>query len=162
MTQQQLTITPVFMSDPIYDELVEHLRKSYNNACVLYIDRITNPKLLQAFEARRNAFGAENANERRLYHGSNATAISAIIREGYKSAFNKRAVYGPGNYFSSAASYSKEYSDKVPTGENFMIVNRVLLGQSGDSGGDGNTIFVTKYDDAALPEYIICFHRDAE
>jgi hypothetical protein len=53
-------------------------------------------------------------------------------------------------------------SDKVPTGENFMIVNRVLLGQSGDSGGDGNTIFVTKYDDAALPEYIICFHRDAE
>ena len=46
-------ITPVFMSESTYSELSEHLKKSYKNACILYIDHISNPKLEAAFEARR-------------------------------------------------------------------------------------------------------------
>lgn len=83
---------------------------------------------------------------------------------------NKRSAFGAGTYFSSTASYSKDYSSITETGESYLIVNNVLLGNntishfqkySGDSGGDGKTIFVTRHDDAALPEYVICFHKNA-
>jgi len=161
--------TPVYMSDKVYDTLTGVLRQSYPHACVLYIDRIVNPVLQAAYKARVDAFGPE-ANERQLYHGSNAGAVAAISSGGYKAALNKRAAYGPGNYFSSTASYSKDYSDVSHSGESYMIVNKVALGKhtvsvggrfSGDSGGDGRSIYVTRYDDAALPEYVICFHKAA-
>jgi hypothetical protein len=161
--------TPVYMSDKVYDALTGVLRQSYPAACVLYIDRVTNPALQAAYEKRVAALGSE-ANEKQLYHGSNAGAVAAIASGGYKAALNNRALYGPGNYFSSAASYSKDYSDVSRNGESYIIVNRVALGKhsvsvggsySGDSGGDGKSIYVTRHDDAALPEYVICFHRAA-
>lgn len=162
-------MTPVYMSDKVYDRLVGLLRESYKDACVLYIDRVSNPKLEAAFNSKQAAFGA-NANERELFHGSSAAAIGSITNNGYDAAYNKRAAFGPGTYFSSAASYSKDYADVIDSGESYMIVNRVLLGThtvsaggtySGDSGGDGKTIFVTRHNDASLPTYVICFHRNA-
>ena len=165
-----VNFTPVFMSDKIYDELAGLLRKSYPNVCILYIDKVSNPKLEEKFEKRRLVFGEMN-QEKTLFHGTSAKAMEAITTNGYKASLNKRAVFGPGNYFSSMASYSKEYTDTASSGESYMIVNRVLLGNhtisvqgkySGDSGGDGKTIFVLRNDDAALPEYVICFHKNAQ
>jgi hypothetical protein len=165
----EASLTPVFMSDKVYDELVGIMRNSYANVCVLYIDKVNNKKLETAYEKRREAFG-EYANEKRLFHGSSVDAISSITTNGYNAKKNIRAAFGPGTYFSSAASYSKDYSNTIETGESYMIVNRVLLGKNtlstngryiGDSGGDGKTIFVTAHDDAALPEYVICFHKNA-
>ena len=165
----EVSLTPVFMSDKVYDELVGLMRNSYANVCILYIDKVNNKKLETAFEKRREAYG-DNANEKRLFHGSTVDAISSITTNGYNGKMNSRAAFGPGNYFSSAACYSKDYSNTIETGESYMIVNRVLLGNNtvstngrytGDSGGDGKSIFVTGDDDAALPEYVICFHKNA-
>jgi len=162
---------PVSMSSKIYDELLGILRQSFKNACVLYIDRLINPALEEAFNKRKAAFTeAGVGSELRLFHGTTAEAVGSICSAGYKAAYNKTAAYGPGTYFSSAGSYSKNYANVTGKGESFMLVNRVLLGKhdvsvgakyTGDSGGDGHTIYVTKHDDAALPEYVICFHKDA-
>ena len=161
-----MALTPVYMSDPIYDSLVNQLRISYPNVCVLYIDRVSNPNLEKEFEKRKLQF----TNEKQLFHGTTASSIHPIVNEGYQASYNKRAVFGPGTYFSSLASYSKDYAQETNTGESYLIVNRVLLGNntpsvgqkySGDSGGDGKTIYVTKYNDAALPEYVICFYKNA-
>jgi len=165
-----VNFTPVYMSDKIYDELAGLLRKSYPNVCILYIDKVSNSKLEDKFVKRRISFGEMN-QEKTLFHGTSAKAMDSITKNGYKASLNKRAVFGPGNYFSSMASYSKEYTDTASSGESYMIVNRVLLGNhtisvqgkySGDSGGDGKSIFVLRHDDAALPEYVICFHKNAQ
>jgi len=163
------TLTPVYMNEKVYEDLLGVLRQTYPNVCVLYIDRVSNEKLETAFETRRKIFG-EFSNERRLFHGTNPSALVSILNDGYDSNFSTRAAYGKGTYFCSTASYSKEYSTIVESGESYLIVNRVLLGRnttsnnlkySGDSGGDGKSIFVTKHNDAALPEYVICFHKNA-
>jgi len=164
---------PLSLGSKTYDELVDILRQSFKDACVLYIDRIVNPVLLSAFETRKSLFIAEGTdpNERRLFHGTKSESVNSICNFGYKSEFNKVSAYGKGTYFAAAGSYSKNYADVTGNGESFMLVNRVLLGRNtisnstdftSDSGGDGKTVFVTKYDDASLPEYVICFHKKAQ
>ena len=166
------TFEPVSLSSKTYDELLNIVRQSFKNACILYIDKIINPHLIRAFETRRAEFISRDVdpNEQQLFHGTKSDAVQSICMNGYKAEFNKVSAYGRGTYFSSAGSYSKNYADVTGGGESFMFVNRVLLGENrvsvnghyeGDSGGDGRTIFVCKYDDACLPEYVICFHKNA-
>jgi len=163
---------PVSLSSKTYDDLVNILRQSFKDACVLYIDKIVNPALTAAYEVRKQSYllSGSDPNEKQLFHGTKAESIRSISEFGYKSEFNKVSAYGKGTYFSSAGSYSKNYANVTGSGESFMFVNRVLLGKNtpshntdhkGDSGGDGRDIFVTRYDDACLPEYIICFHKNA-
>lgn len=166
------TFESVSLSSKTYDELVSVVHQSFKNACILYIDKIINPTLLNAFEQRKAEFiknGVE-PNEQQLFHGTKSGAVLSICNNGYKSEFNRNSSHGKGTYFSSAGSYSKNYADVTGSGESFMFVNSVLLGAksksvrgtyTGDSGGNGSTIFVSKYDDASLPEYVICFHRNA-
>jgi hypothetical protein len=145
------------MSDKIYDELSTILRKSYENACILYIDRIVNPELLERFNAYKTK---HNLTDTRLFHGTNTSSVKSICTDGYKASFNKRSAYGHGTYFSSKASYSKDYTDKTTSDESFMLVNRVCLGPGHNT--NGQEIFVVKDDDSALPEYVICFHKGAK
>lgn len=161
------------LGSKIYDDLVKTLRESFPNACVLYIDKIVNQHLVDRFEQRKNYLESTEygSNEMILYHGTTEISANLISKEGYKSSLNKRSVYGPGTYFSSAGSYSKLYTDVTGRGESFMLVNRVLLGNftknagigyTCDSNGDGSTIFVVKNDESILPEYVICFHKNAK
>ena len=151
-----MSFEPVFMSNKIYDELVTVLRKSYENACVLYIEHVVNEPLTQRFEAYSSK---NNLIPKRLYHGTNSSSLNSICRDGYKKYLNKRSAYGHGTYFSSMASYSKDYTDQTESDESFMIVNKVCLGPGHNT--NGNEIFVVNDDDAALPEYVICFHKTA-
>ena len=152
-----LSFEPVFMSDKIYDELTTIIRKSYENACVLYIERVVNPELL----ARFNNYKAKHSlADTRLYHGTNSNSIAPICTDGYKASLNKRSAFGHGTYFSSNASYSKDYTDKTDSDESFMIVNKVCLGPGHNT--NGSEIYVIKDDDASYPEYVICFHKQAK
>jgi hypothetical protein len=152
-----LKFEPVFMSDKIYDELTSILRKSYENACILYIDRVINPEL----QARFDAYKAKHSiTDTRLFHGTSTNSVKSICNDGYKAALNKRSAYGHGTYFSSKASYSKDYTDKTESDESFMLVNKVCLGPGHNT--NGSEIFVVADDDAAFPEYVICFHKEAK
>ena len=163
---------PLSLSSKIYDELVDILRQSFKGACVLYIDKVENTILSAIYEKRRAAFleDGTDPNEQRLFHGTKSESVNSICTSGFKKEFNKTSAYGKGTYFAAAGAYSKNYADVTDNGESFMIVNRVLLGKNtisnsmgftSDSGGDGKTIFVTRHDDACLPEYVICFHKNA-
>ena len=167
---------PVYMSDKAYDEIVAALRASYKDACVLYIDRIENAGLAARYKAYCDKLTAAGVpvNEQRLFHGTRANVIETIAEEGYKASKNHRAAFGPGTYFSPQGSMSSAYTDANSSDESYMFVNRVALGRNkittgggrildntADSGGDGKSIFVVKEDAAALPEYIVCFHKTA-
>lgn len=157
LVKMPLTFEPVFMSDKIYDELSTILRKSYEPACILYIDRVLNPEL----EDRFNAYKIKHSlTDTRLFHGTSTNSVRPICTDGYKAALNKRSAYGHGTYFSSKASYSKEYTDKTESDESFMLVNKVCLGPGHNT--NGAEIFVVKDDDSAFPEYVICFHKGAK
>ena len=170
--KKMATFEPVSLSSKTYDELVIIVRQSFRDACILYIDKIINPVLLLAFEQRKADFLLKGVdpNEQQLFHGTKSHSVKSICDNGYKAVLNKVSAFGKGTYFSSAGSYSKNFADTTGHEESFMFVNRVLLGAkttsvnrtyTGDSGGDGDTIFVCKYDDACLPEYVICFHKNA-
>jgi len=152
-----LSFKPVFMSEKIYDDLSTILRKSYENACILYIDRVVNPELNTRFVAYKTK---HDLTETRLYHGTRVDSVRPICSDGYKASLNKRSAYGQGTYFSSMASYSKDYTDKTESDESFILVNKVCLGP--DYNTNGKEIFVVKDDDAAFPEYVICFHKEAK
>jgi len=156
---------PISMSSKIYDELVKNLRKSYPNACVLYIDKIVNNYLSTRFEDKKKEMEerGENTNEMILYHGTNSTSVNSIASEGYLSSMNKRSAYGHGTYFSSEAYHSKLYTDVSKNDESFMLVNRVLLGKNeGNLITDKSRIYVVKEDECILPEYVVCFYKNAE
>lgn len=146
----------ILLSNKLYDELVGELRKSFPNACVLYIERVVNPELLTRYET---FVGANDVKEMRLFHGTNANSISSICESGYKKEYNRRSAYGHGTYFASAGSYSKEYTDITKDGESFLFMNRVAVGA--DTGGDKNNIFVIKHDEAVYPEYLLSFHKNS-
>ena len=150
----------ILMDNKIYDELVSYVRTSFPNACILYIDRVINHALKARFDTYCSKKDIGTLDIKRLFHGTSESAVPSICSKGYQNALNKRSAYGHGTYFASAGSYSKEYSDiNIQSGESFMIINQVAVDVS--TGGDKKNIFVIKSDDAALPEYVICFDRNA-
>jgi len=145
------------LSNKLYDELVNELRKSFPNACVLYIKQVVNPELLTKYEmfVRQN-----EVTEHRLFHGTKASVLGSICESGYKKEYNVVSAYGIGTYFSGAGDVSKQYTDTTDEGESFLFVNRVAVGA--DTGGVHPSIYAVRHDDAAYPEYLISFHKMAQ
>jgi|APCry1669188910_1035180.scaffolds.fasta_scaffold67891_1 hypothetical protein len=145
------------LSNKLYDELVNELRKSFPNACVLYIKQVVNPELQTKYEK----FVRENkVTEHRLFHGTKASVLGSICESGYKKEYNVVSAYGIGTYFSGAGDVSKQYTDTTDEGESFLFVNRVAVGA--DTGGVHPSIYAVRHDDAAYPEYLISFHKMAQ
>jgi hypothetical protein len=145
------------LSNKLYDELVNELRKSFPNACVLYIKQVVNPELQTKYEkfVRQN-----EVTEHRLFHGTKASVLGSICESGYKKEYNVVSAYGIGTYFSGAGDVSKQYTDTTDEGESFLFVNRVAVGA--DTGGVHPSIYAVRHDDAAYPEYLISFHKMAQ
>jgi len=145
------------LSNKLYDELVAELRKSFPNACVLYIKQVVNHELQTKYEkfVRMN-----KVTEHRLFHGTKVSVLGSICESGYKKEYNVVSAYGIGTYFSGAGNVSKQYTDTTDEGESFLFVNRVAVGA--DTGGDHPSIYAVRHDDAAYPEYLISFHKMAK
>lgn len=41
-----------------------------------------------------------------------------------------------------------------------IIESALIVPIRGDSGGDGRNIYAVKFDDAILPDYVICLHKN--
>jgi hypothetical protein len=147
----------ISLSDKLYDKLVGELRQSFPNACVLYIKRIVNPELLTRYD---EFVKTNDVTEMRLFHGTKAANIDSICAQGYLQHLNRTSAYGKGTYFAEAGSMSQTYTDSTMGGESYMFMNRVAVTAS--TGGNKRMgIYVLKHDDAAYPEYLISFHKDA-
>lgn len=158
-----------------------------NFAQIVKVERVQNEALWRSYAVYRKFTVAEgnggDANERRLFHGTNADIIDRIATGAnicFDRSYTKIHVYGKGVYFAREASYSANarYSPKDKVGYQRMYLARVAVGTSTvgsesftappeKSRGqvfdstvdrlDNPNVFVVYRDHAAYPEYIITF-----
>jgi Poly(ADP-ribose) polymerase catalytic domain len=163
---------PIELSDKLFDEITAKIRKSYPNACVLYIDEIINYGLLEAYENRKSKM--PTARELQLFHGTKSSNISSIIENGFKTEYNRTSAYGIGTYFSVYANYSKNFTNIDKGGISYIFLCDVLVGECERTRGGtpirkdnsvddllNPTMYVTPYDDACYPRYLVAFHKNA-
>lgn len=176
----KMTFHAVLMSDPRFDEIDGRVRKSYPNACILYIDEVRNADLLEKYQERKSSIEKTRGSvkEDQLFHGTSVDAIHAIVEEGFKTACNKVSAFGKGTYFARNANYSYAYMKESGNGITYMFLSDVLIGACGRYGSgqtiitkthdnsvdhdDNPSIVVTPYDDGAYPRFLIAFHKNAK
>ena len=169
------------LSNTVYLNIESDVRKTYPNSCVLYVDELLNDILTSRYNGRKQAMinirGVHNIQELRLFHGTKACNINSIAENGFLSRTNTRSAYGIGTYFSTAAGYSKDYTDTDNDDVSYMFVCDVLVGRC--AVGCGNkildteaydnfvnrsndpTIYICPHDDACVPRYLVAFHKNA-
>lgn len=167
--------TPIYMTDPRFDEISAKVRNSYPNACILFIDEINNINLYEAYNNRKNEIETKRGQvtEMQLFHGTHAHLIDKIAAEGFDPSKSAVAAFGSGTYFATTAAYSFNYmktTDK--TGISYMFLADVLIGKkirNGESQDFDNyvdnpnapSIIVSPYGDGCFPRYVIAFHKNA-
>lgn len=170
----------ISLADPIYDEITDMLAKTYPNVCVLWMNRIENLDLEKRFHTRKEAILAQRGSVKELvlYHGTAEECVHSIAQNGFIADMNRTSAYGMGTYFATSADYSKSYAKPKKDKISFMIVSHVLIGKcvKGTANQVLNTkqydnfvdndnspsIYVTSYNDGALPRYVVAFHRNAQ
>lgn len=175
------TFKEVSLSSKLYDEIALKIRNSYPNACILYIDEVINPELYDSYMNKKNELitlrGDLSITEKLLFHGTSHKNINSIAAVGFLTCKNKVAAFGHGSYFSTMASYSKNYSVSYTDDISYMFLCDVIIGKFGIYGDYATintdihdnsvnsvhnpTIYVTPYDAGAYPKYLIAYHRNA-
>jgi hypothetical protein len=165
----------VDLSEPVYAEIETAVFKTYNTACILWIEEIVNPRLSAEFEQYKEEL--KNPNVHRLFHGTSEENANSIITNGFNAKVNKRSAYGNGTYFSTRAEYSRHYSKERGDNLAFMIVCDVACGKV--CQGRANTPITNGFDSctdnikrpdmyivdkraAALPKYLVAFYPKAK
>lgn len=172
----------VSLSDPIYAEIEASIRKTYPYSCVLYVDRVVNTSLEEKFKSRMENLKQKRGDNKvqvlRLFHGTKGVNINSIGENGFMVKANTRSAYGIGTYFSTAAGYSKDYTDTDIDDVSYMFVCDVLVGECMVGSGhlpldcekydnfvnhaSNPTIYVSPYDDGCMPRYLVAFHKNAK
>jgi hypothetical protein len=148
---------PVTMSDKRYDEISGRVRKSYPDACILFIDELSNPFL----EDEQSKLGGKE--KKFLFHGTSEKNIDSICRNGFRCELNVRSAYGKGTYFSEYASYSINYTSTQKSDDIvYMFLCDVLADSSHTKHAKGTGIYVTEHDYAGIPKFLIAFYPKAK
>lgn len=173
------TLCNIPLSDKRYDEVVAMIRRSYPNACVLWVDQVENTILEDRYESFKIVLKEQygNVEERLLFHGTKEYNIKSIADNGFDRTKNVTSAYGKGTYFAKEANYSKNYSTLSYDDISFMFVCKVALSIPCQGRGYSEidkskynyavdnllnpTIFVVPDDEAALPVYIVAFYKNA-
>lgn len=150
------------MADPRYDEICDLIYAANPQACVLWIEELDNPDLLEKYEAVKKQI---NATERQAFHGTKACNVDDIRQHGFLTAYNKRSAYGRGTYFARESTTSAAYMDVGPGDISYMFVCDIALGEVGvdtfvDSAKNPN-IFVVPQDYGGYPRFLVAFHKSA-
>lgn len=171
----------VGLSDKMYDTITDKILKSYPKACVLYIDQVKNDTLLEKYNKRKASMesmrGEGVVKEMQLFHGTKYANIDSIATNGFITTLNKTSAFGIGTYFSTSATYSKDFMDADKTGVSYMFVCDVLIGKMVqgssrtiiDSNMYDNAVdkmnspgmYICPHDDMCFPKYLVAFHKKA-
>jgi hypothetical protein len=165
------------LSDSNYDRITGLIRKSYPQACIVYIQTISNPTLDNEFESTKKEIPRQ-IKIQELFHGTKEFAISSICSSGFDPEYNKVGAYGKGTYFSPQASLSFNYTNKSKATElHYVFLADVIIGTF-TRAGSMQEIDTTKYDNScndmknptiictpyrygAIPRYLIAFHKQS-
>ena len=117
---------------------VSAFTKTVMNAEIISVERIENPRLLEAYDAKvkgmmsANGASAEATERRWLFHGTDESTVSKIASKGFDRSFTgKDAVaFGKGVYFARDASLSASpmYARPNAAGVQHMLLVRVAVG----------------------------------
>jgi hypothetical protein len=166
------------------DAIMELIKKTFPNECVIMIEKINNPILLEKYNKRLNDLkqirGNKLISEQKLFHGTDRKSVENIAKNGFLSNYSKVNAYGIGTYFAKEYKLSRGYATSkthklFDVYDTFIIANVILgipvLGEGGkfidvskfDYGCNNiknPTIYSIPYDDAAYPEYAITFYSE--
>ncbi|KAM6944682.1 protein mono-ADP-ribosyltransferase PARP14-like [Lycodopsis pacificus] len=170
-----------------YKEVKTELSKTGLTVSIISVERVQNPTLWQSYQLMKTQLEVKNKhtkNERMLFHGTAASSIDLINKQGFNRSYAGAhgAMFGNGSYFAVDPSYSAQrYAQPDAKGEKRMYLSRVLVGdftkgKAGlitppskntgsaadlyDSVSDDSsnpTMFVIFNDIQAYPEYLITF-----
>ncbi|XP_034396584.1 protein mono-ADP-ribosyltransferase PARP14-like [Cyclopterus lumpus] len=182
-----LQLFPLKTNAKEYQDVEAELTKTGLTASILSIERVQNSTLWCSFQLMKKHLEVTNnhtRNERRLFHGTAATAVDLINKQGFNRGYAgiHGAMLGNGSYFAVDPAYSaKGYAPADAAGHKRMYLSRVLVGDftKGRQGlitppckPSGNpsdlydsvvdqtanpTMFVVFKDVQAYPEYLITF-----
>ncbi|XP_032372441.1 protein mono-ADP-ribosyltransferase PARP14 isoform X1 [Etheostoma spectabile] len=178
---------PLTLGSKEYNDVVTELTKTGLAAKIISIERVQNTTLWQSYQLMKKQMEVKNKhtnNERVLFHGTGASSIDLINKQGFNRSYAGAhgAMYGNGSYFAVDPVYSAQgYAKPDVKGHKRVYVARVLIGdftqgRAGmitppsknsrnaadlyDSVADNQTnptIFVVFNDIQAYPEYLITF-----
>lgn len=179
-----LSVRRVGLGERIFDEIDEKIRKSYPESCILYIDEITNPILLERYKTRKGIIISQGIDlkEMEMFHGTKTKSIQPIMKDGYKASYSTVCAYGKGTYFSPLAQLALKYTAKEKEDPTFLMgcevsylfLNKVLIGRmkigrnaevidqekynASCNSLKNTTIYSIQNDHAILPTYLIGFY----
>lgn len=162
-TMHRSNFAPVLMSDPVFERLSALVRKSYPDACIVYIDRVVNLSLDARFDKyiEDTRMRGEDVTVRRdLFHGTTESAALCIAREGFKVSCNVTSAYGRGTYTAVTCATSVRYMRTGPSDLSYMFVcDGVIAPGTHTYSSALSGIYVFPHDDAVIPRYIIAFYK---
>jgi hypothetical protein len=167
MATPKTVIKDVLMSDPRYDAICDLIYAANPHACVLWIEDLDNPDLLEKYAAVKEHIRARAGfvEERRAFHGTKACNVDAIQTHGFLTAYNQRSAFGRGTYFARDSTTSAQYMDVGPGDISYMFVCDIALGELGvDTHVDSKInpgIFVVPQDYGGYPRFLVAFHKSA-
>ena len=140
-----------------WDEISLEVRKSYKNACIVYIDECISSYLKTRYGKK------EGMKEVLVWHGTKEDVIDKICKEGFDPKYNKRSRYGKGVYFSSdlKISLDEEYASK-DTGElNNVFFCKICFTKGNVTMDDEQNpkIFVIPSIEQSIPLFIVGFYK---
>lgn len=177
------TLQYISLGDAKYDTVSSMIRKSYPNACILWMEEVHNETLCKRYETyKRNLVeqhGDESVvNELLLFHGTKEQNIVSIANHGFDNTRNVTSAYGKGTYFARDAQYSTFYSHARKDDDiSFMMLCKVVCAKPCLGRHNMNidtrtydyavnslqspSIYVIPHDDAAIPVYVVAFYKNA-
>lgn len=137
---------------------VQTFLKQFSNLKVVSIDENPHAKppggtLFQRF---KNAYDSLPKHEQQTclaFHGTSAANVDSICKNGYDPSRRSGQALGPGEYFATTPDTSMGYC----RGGKKMLLNELLLGQSGTHHTQHGNVIVMKNPAHDLPRYVITF-----
>jgi Poly(ADP-ribose) polymerase catalytic domain len=152
----------------VWNQIDDALRPEYPEVCIVHIDRVVNPALVEAYDQFKAGLNAPK--ELWAWHGTSLASVDAICAEGFNPAFNTRSAYGKGTYVSSTCRYSLEgFAPKAHTDLCYVFYCRLAYAErkkevdtrrliAGEVSGTSN-IYCAPRPSQVLPVYVVAFYR---
>jgi hypothetical protein len=139
------------------DFVHDMIAKTCPNECIMAIYKVNNPRLIQAWEERKEYLTnirGRKPTEMYLFHGGSFESCVNIAQRGFLKEYNKVSAYGKGTYFSNQHSMSRGYAiqknragagssrhmsdhyDSSNTTYDCVMISNVLIGAMGTAGNN--------------------------
>lgn len=82
---------------------------------IICIQRVQNKTLYEIFQLQKKLMENRSSTtvlEKQLFHGTSSENVEKIIKCGFDVRYNKRSLFGKGNYFSATSKLAHNYATK--------------------------------------------------